>query len=206
MTNALFCDKVARRGRGTGGERRGFRHKKRAEPLVEGRELIPSKPCPFCERMPEVEREYTANDPLKTPGFEALSKYLLQRKETPTGQGQNFEEHEKELHRLMATCATELVSDAFVRRPCPPRRRCEVHHGRRRPLPPGDSRRADIRGPGRTHASGEESLPASRRRPFDLPAGVQSRHRRRHLDTTCRTDHGDHGGRSSAKRRREHHC
>jgi len=65
--------------------------------------------------MPEVEREYTANDPLKPPGFEALGKYLLERRNTPIGQGKNFEEHEKELHRLMAACETEFLSEDLAR-------------------------------------------------------------------------------------------
>ena len=62
-----------------------------------------------------MKREYTANDPLKTLGFEALRTYLLERKKTPIGQGKDFEEHEKELHGLMAVCETELLSDDLAR-------------------------------------------------------------------------------------------
>ena len=62
-----------------------------------------------------MKREYTAADPLKTPGFEALRKYLVHRKKSPVGQGEGFEEHEKELHRLMAACEAELLSEDLAR-------------------------------------------------------------------------------------------
>ena len=66
--------------------------------------------------MPEVKREeYTNDDPLKTPGFEALRRYLAQRQSTPIGEGKDFEEHEKELHRLFAACEAEIAADDLAR-------------------------------------------------------------------------------------------
>jgi hypothetical protein len=66
--------------------------------------------------MPEVKREeYTNDDRLKTPGFEALRRYLAQRESTPIGEGKDFEEHEKELHRLFAACEAEIVADDLAR-------------------------------------------------------------------------------------------
>ncbi len=66
--------------------------------------------------MPKVKREeYTNDDPLKTPGFEALRGYLAQRQSTPIGEGKDFEEHEKELHRLFSACEAEIVADDLAR-------------------------------------------------------------------------------------------
>ncbi len=65
--------------------------------------------------MPEVKREYRTDDPLETPEFECLRKYLLKCRKTPVDRGKDFEEHEKELHRLMSACEAELLADDLAR-------------------------------------------------------------------------------------------
>jgi hypothetical protein len=53
---------------------------------------------------------YPNSDPLNTPGFEALRKYLENRRGQAVGEPGQFEEHEKELHRLMSVCEAELLA------------------------------------------------------------------------------------------------
>ena len=59
--------------------------------------------------------EYTKSDPLNTPGFDALRKYLLQRESSPVGTPGDFEEHEKELRRLFAVAETEILAEDLAR-------------------------------------------------------------------------------------------
>ena len=87
---------------------------KRAEPLVKGRELSP-KTVSHYERMPEVKREYIENDPLESPAFKTLRKYLEKRRLRSVGGGESFEDHERELHRLMSAWEAELLASDLLR-------------------------------------------------------------------------------------------
>jgi len=65
--------------------------------------------------MPEVKREYIENDPLESPSFKTLRKYLEKRRLRSVGGNQNFEDHEKELHRLISAWEAELLASDLVR-------------------------------------------------------------------------------------------
>jgi hypothetical protein len=58
---------------------------------------------------------YSNDDPLNSPGFQALRDYLLKRRSKPLGCSGNFEEHEKELHRLFAVCEAESLAQDLAR-------------------------------------------------------------------------------------------
>lgn len=58
---------------------------------------------------------YPKNDSLNTPGFDALRKYLQDRRRQPVGEPGQFEEHEKELHRLLSICEAELLAEDLTR-------------------------------------------------------------------------------------------
>ena len=117
MTQVAFRDKLVWEMGGQGelrGKQARLGDEKRAEPLVKGRESF-HKNVSHCERMPEVRKEYIANDPLKSPTFEALRKYVQERRSTPVGQGSSFEDHERELHRLVSSCEAELLAEDLAR-------------------------------------------------------------------------------------------
>jgi len=82
--------------------------------LVKGRELI-AKTVSLFERMPEVKREYIANDPLESPTFLALRKCVLDRRRARVGQGRSFEQYEKALHELISCCEAELLAEDLAR-------------------------------------------------------------------------------------------
>jgi hypothetical protein len=58
---------------------------------------------------------YPNDDPLNTPGFQALRSYLLARRSKSVGGPAQFEEHEKELHRLLAACEAETLGEDLAR-------------------------------------------------------------------------------------------
>jgi hypothetical protein len=91
-----------------------FRDEKRAEPLVKGREFD-QRTVSLYERMPEVKREYTENEPLESPSFMALRRYVLDRRRVQVGEGKDFEEYEKELHKLISSCEAELLAEDLAR-------------------------------------------------------------------------------------------
>lgn len=94
--------------------RGGVGDEKRAEPLVKGRESFP-KTVSHCERMPEVKREYIERDPLESPAFKTLRKYLEKRRLRSVGGSESFEDHERELHRLISAWEAELLASDLVR-------------------------------------------------------------------------------------------
>src|SRR2546428_5509408 len=62
-----------------------------------------------------MNREYIENGPLESPAFKDLRKYVEERSGTPIGQGRSFEEHEKELGKLLSTCEAELLAVDLAR-------------------------------------------------------------------------------------------
>lgn len=58
---------------------------------------------------------YPSDDPLNSPGFQALRSYLVARRSKPVGGPGGFEEHEKELHRLLAACEAETLAEDLAR-------------------------------------------------------------------------------------------
>jgi len=65
--------------------------------------------------MPEVKREYIENDPLESPSFKTMRKYLEKRRLHSVCGKQSFEDHEKELHRLISAWEAELLASDLVR-------------------------------------------------------------------------------------------
>jgi hypothetical protein len=65
--------------------------------------------------MPEVDREYIEIDLLESPVWKALRKCVSERRTTPVGKGRSFEEHERELHRLLSNCEAELLAEDLAR-------------------------------------------------------------------------------------------
>jgi hypothetical protein len=59
--------------------------------------------------------EYTKDDPLNTPGFQALRDYLVKRDSKTVGSPGDFEAHETELHRLFAACEAEILAGDLAR-------------------------------------------------------------------------------------------
>jgi hypothetical protein len=58
---------------------------------------------------------YPNDDPLNTPGFQALRSYILKHRSKAVGGPVCFEEHEKELRRLFASCEAETLAEDLAR-------------------------------------------------------------------------------------------
>jgi hypothetical protein len=65
--------------------------------------------------MPVMTREYTAGDPLNTPGMDVLRGYLEERRRTPIDEGASFERHEAMVRELMSAVEAELLADDLAR-------------------------------------------------------------------------------------------
>ena len=65
--------------------------------------------------MPEVKREYIERDLLESPTFKTLRKYLEKRRSSSVDGRESFEDHERELHRLISAWETELLAGDLAR-------------------------------------------------------------------------------------------
>lgn len=82
--------------------------------MVKGREFV-QRTVSLFERMPEVQESYSRIDGLESPAWRVLCEYVCERRRTPISKGRSFEEHERELHRLLSNCEAELLAEDLAR-------------------------------------------------------------------------------------------